>query len=110
MIVQAPPLTSGGPIRALVLKKWIKLSIQVLGANTLFIGTSKDEAGRTAIAGVQDGVQLNSANATIPFEIWWIGELWVSGSGLGCVAVIIAPGLQPSLFEAGGGQCESTGE
>jgi hypothetical protein len=107
MIVNAPSLGNGGPSRALVLRKWFKINIQVLGPNTLFIGTSKDEAGLIATGlGQADGLQLNNQNASLPFEIWWIGELWVCGSGSGCTAVFVIPGLQPSLFEAGGALCE----
>jgi len=108
MIVTAPSIQTGGPSRALVLKQWFKIIIQVLGPNTLIIGTSKDEAGRNSLAyGIQDGIQLNNTNSNVPFQIWWKGELWVSGSdpANGCAAVIIVPGLAPSLYEAGGDLC-----
>ena len=108
MIVNAPPLSAGGPSRALVLKKWFKINIQVFGPETLFLGTSKAEAGQLDNgAGQQDGLEITATltEAIGPLQIWWIGELWVSGSGDGATAIIVIPGLQPSLFEAGGGQC-----
>lgn len=107
MIVNAPTIGNGGPSRALILTKWFKILIQVTGPNTVFIGSSKDEAGRLETGlGQQDGLQFNNTNALIPIQIWWKGELWVSGSGNGATAIIVVPGLAPSVFEAGGGSCE----
>jgi hypothetical protein len=110
MIVNAPPISAGGPSRALVLKQWFKISIQVVGPNTITIGTSKDEAGSISTGlGVTDGLQLNLANTARPYQTWWKGELWISGSGDGATAIIVVPGLSPSVFEAGGSEegCEA---
>lgn len=109
MLINAPTIASGGPSRALVLKKWFKILIQVVGPNTVTVGTSKDEA-RNVLAGVQDGLQFNNANSTLPFQMWWKGELWVAGSAAGTYFVIIVPGLAPSVFEKGGGSCEEPSE
>jgi hypothetical protein len=111
MIVNAPPVLNGGPSRALILKRWYKIIIQVLGPNTVTIGTSKAEAGQLDNgAGISDGLQFNNVNALIPVQIWWKGELWVSGSGAGCTFLLIVPGLAPSVFEAGGDQCDDVSE
>jgi hypothetical protein len=106
MIVNASTPASGGPARILVLKKWYKIQIQVTGPNTVFLGTSKDEAGRTNNGVQQDGLQLNNVSTSgnnPPYQCWWIGELWASGSADGTQFVIIIPGLSPEIYQAGGG-------
>jgi hypothetical protein len=93
MIHNAPTIANGGPARVLVLREWFKILIQVTGPGTVFLGTNKDEAGRITQGIVQDGIQLNAANATVPFDLWWKGELWAAGSDPGVQFVIIVPGL-----------------
>jgi len=93
MIYNAPTIEQGGPARVLVLKEWFKILIQVTGAGTIFVGTSKDEAGRIAIGINQDGLQFNAGNTTRPYDFWWKGELWVAGSDPATSFVVIIPGL-----------------
>lgn len=93
MIYTAPTLAAGGPSRVLVLKKWIKLLIQVTGPGTVYLGTSKDEAGRLQFGQIQDGLQLNNTNALRPWEVWWIDELWAATSDPNTQFVIVIPGL-----------------
>jgi hypothetical protein len=102
MIVVSPSIASGGPSRVLVLRKWAKILIQMTGPGTVFIGTSKDEAGRLSNGETQDGIQLNSTLATLPFYIWWKGELWAAGAQDGTAWVIVVPGLSTNDFEVTG--------
>jgi len=93
MIFSAPSIAQGGPARVLVLKDWYKILLQYTGAGTVFLGTSKDEAGRIEYGNTQDGIQLNAGNATVPFDLWWKGELWASGSDPNTNFVVIIPGF-----------------
>lgn len=93
MIYFAPPISLGGPARVLVLQEWYKVEIQIVGAGTVYLGTSKDEAGRTQFANTQDGLQFNAANCTRPYSIWWKGEMWASGSDPGVYFVVVIPGI-----------------
>jgi len=105
VIFNAPTLAAGGPARVLVLRKWFKCLLQMTGPGTIFLGTSKDEAGRTTNLETQDGIQINNAIAgppNPPFYIWWKGEMWAAASIANANFVIVVPGLSPSEFEVTG--------
>jgi hypothetical protein len=111
MILTVSTPAQGAPSRVLVLKDWVKIIIQVQGAATITIGTSKEEAGGL---GNGDGYQLNNTNAgpnVPPFYIWWKGELWASASISSAPFIIIVPGFVPDT-QSGQGvlQCEQTQE
>jgi hypothetical protein len=107
VIVNAPTLAQGGPARILVLNQWVKIGIQVTGPDTVFVGTTKDEAGLTNNGAAPDGFQFNNVNANIPFFMWWKGELWISGNNTGAFAIILVPGQTTKNYEAGGANCPS---
>jgi hypothetical protein len=108
MIVNAPTLAQGGPARILVLKAWVKITIQVINnPNLVFVGTSKDEAGLNSLGDIQDGLQFNQANASVPVQIWWKGELWMSGSAPGSYCIVLVVGNNTQNFEPGGDQCSA---
>jgi hypothetical protein len=108
MIFNAPQIAQGGPARVLVLEQSMEIMLQVTGAATIFLGTSKDEAGRTAVGAQQDGLQFNAANADRPYRMYWKGEMWAAGSDPQSFFVVIVPGLAQAM--AKGDACISAEE
>jgi len=103
MIANAPYNQQQRPVRLLVLPKngpifgyWLVM-IQVLGPNTIFIGSNQSEAGDNQQGTAIDGLQLTQANSSTvsPFAMFlWHGELWVSGSAPNTQFVIVVPGQE----------------
>jgi hypothetical protein len=103
MIAGASTVGSGSPKRILTLPDdgpifgyWL-VFLQILGPNTIFIGTNSQEAGAQQNDGVlQDGLQFNQTNTNdgAVYSFLWKGSLWVSASANNTQFVIVVPGME----------------
>jgi len=55
----------------------VRVHIQVIGANTVRVGTACNEL-QQPVAGINQGLSIVAADGIV--SLWWSGELWVIGS------------------------------
>lgn len=102
MVITAPQRAAAQPLRVASFSCWQFCIIQVIGPNTVYLAEDADELKQVSDSGIvlNDGWQVNQASGDRLF--WWLGELWVAGSGPNTQFLLFTPGSKNSL-NAGAG-------
>lgn len=78
-MLQSVPSRGSANARLLVtLPCWTFIVIQVIGANTLFLAETQQQLTAVSDDGSIDALQVAAAAGIV--GIWWIGDLYASGS------------------------------
>ena len=95
------PAAGGKPVRVASFPCYTFILFQIIGPDTVRVGSTEVELQGNQDQGIQDGVQLNQATTTPPYGSWWKGDLWVMSNGNAFAMIVETPGAGNALSQAG---------